>query len=405
MKCRFCGNELKHEFLNLRRSPPSNSYLTLEQLGEPEVYYPLRIFVCDRCFLVQIDEYKKCEEIFNKEYAYFSSYSTTWLEHSKKYACMIIDRLKLSNNSHVTEIACNDGYLLQYFKAKKIPCLGIEPTESTAKVARGKGIVVMEEFFGLKLSGSLKKSDLIIGNNVLAHVPDVNDFVCGLKIALKPGGTVTMEFQHLLNLIEHTQFDTIYHEHYSYLSFGLVKRIFEYHEMEIYDVEEIPTHGGSLRIYVKHKEDTSKKISGNVKGLIEKEKQHGMYTLAYYMNFQEKVNKIRNDLLVFLINSRKENKKIAAYGAAAKGNALLNFCGIKDDFINFVVDAAPSKQGKYMPGSHIPIVSEEKIKIFKPDYIIILPWNIKEEIIKQLTYVKAWGCKFVILIPELKVIV
>ncbi len=404
MKCRFCGNQLQYKFLDLGSSPPSNSYLTIQQLNEPEVYYPLRVFVCDRCFLVQIDEYKKCDEIFNKGYAYFSSYSKTWLEHSKKYVDMITEKLKLNKRSHVIEIASNDGYLLQYFLANKIPCLGIEPTESTAKVAKDKGIDVVEEFFGTKLADNLRKSDLILGNNVLAHVPDINDFVDGLKIALKPEGTITMEFQHLLNLIECTQFDTIYHEHYSYLSFGLVKRIFEYHEMEIYDVEEIPTHGGSLRIYAKHKEDISKKITSNVNALIEKEIKHGMYTLPYYMDFQEKVNKIKNDLLDFLINSKKQNKKIAAYGAAAKGNALLNYCGIKNDFIDFIVDAAPSKQGKYMPGSHIPIVLIEKIITSKPDYIIILPWNIKEEIMGQLSFVCSWGAKFVIVIPELKVV-
>jgi len=404
MKCRFCGNTLKHEFVNLMSSPPSNSYLTLQQLSEPEVYYPLRVFVCNRCFLVQIDEYKKCEEIFNKEYAYFSSYSRTWLEHSRKYVEMIIAKLKLGGNSHVLEIASNDGYLLQYFKAKNIPCLGIEPTEATAKVSRDKGIDVIEEFFGVRLARKLKQSDLILGNNVLAHVPDINDFVDGLKIALKPEGTITMEFQHLLNLVECTQFDTIYHEHYSYLSFGLVKKIFEHHEMEIYDVEEIPTHGGSLRIYVKHKEDFSKKITGNVTALIDKENRRGMYTLAYYMDFQEKVNKIKNDLLFFLVNNKRQNKRIAAYGAAAKGNALLNYCGIKGDFIDFVVDAAPSKQGKYMPGSHISIVPEERIKVTKPDYIIILPWNIKDEIIEQLSFIRKWGGKFVIPIPEVSVI-
>lgn len=404
MKCRFCGNGLKHKFLDLGSSPLSNSYLTAEQLNEPEAYYPLRIFVCDHCFLVQIDEYRKRDEIFNKEYAYFSSYSTTWLEHSKKYVDMIMERLRLNERSHVTEIASNDGYLLQYFVAKNIPCLGIEPAESTAEVARNKGIDVIEEFFGVNLARSLKKSDLILGNNVLAHVPDINDFVDGLKIALKPHGTITMEFPHLLNLIESVQFDTIYHEHYSYLSFSLVKNVFEYHKMDIYDVEEISTHGGSLRIYAKHKEDSSKKITANVDNLIEKEKKHGMYTLAYYMNFQEKVNKIKGDLLYFLVNSKRKNKRIASYGAAAKGNTLLNYCGIKDDVIDFIVDAAPSKQGKFMPGSHIPIVSEEKIKISKPDYIVILPWNIKEEIIKQLAYVKEWRCKFVVPIPELKII-
>lgn len=404
MKCRFCGNELKHEFIDLGDSPPSNSYLTLEQLNEPEAYYPLRVLVCGNCFLVQIAEYKKANEIFDKEYAYFSSCSTTWLEHSREYAQMITERLKLNENSHVLEIASNDGYLLQYFVAKKIPCLGIEPAGSVAESARAKGIEVIEEFFGLKLAGSLRKSDLIIGNNVLAHVPDIHDFVAGLKLALKPEGTVTMEFHHLLYLVERVQFDIIYHEHFSYLSFGAAKRIFEYHGMEIYDVEEIPTQGGSLRIYAKHKEDNSKKVTGNVSALLEKERAHGMDKPAYYTGFQDKVAKIKNDMICFLANSKKENKKIAGYGAAAKASTILNYCGIKRDLIDFIADAAPFKQGKYMPGSHIPIVSEEKIKIYKPDYIIIFPWNIKEEIMKQLEYTKDWGCKFVVFIPELKVI-
>lgn len=403
MKCRFCNTELKHEFIDLLNSPPSNSYLTAEQLNEPEVYYPLKIYVCDNCFLVQVDEYKKSDDIFNAEYAYFSSVSTSWLKHSKEYVEMISDRLYLSENSHVVEIASNDGYLLQYFVQKKIPCLGIEPTASTAKAAKEKGIDVVEDFFGVRLAGTLKKADLILGNNVLAHVPDINDFVGGLKIALKPGGTVTMEFPHILNLIKYNQFDTIYHEHFSYLSLIAVERIFRENGLKIYDVEEIPTHGGSLRIYACHT-DYQYDVTANVGNLIQKERTADLNSINGYSGLQKRAGRIKLNFISFLINAKNEGKKVAAYGAAAKGNTLLNFCGIKNDLIEFVVDGAPSKQGKFLPGSHIPIVLESELKMLKPDYIIIFPWNIKDEIMNQLQYVKNWNCRFVIAIPELTVI-
>jgi len=403
MKCRFCKTELSNVFVDLVNSPASNSYLTKEQLDEPEVFYPLKIYVCEYCKLVQIDEYKKSNDIFDKDYAYFSSYSTSWLAHSKNYVDMISKKLSLDSCSFVTEIASNDGYLLQYFKEKNIPCIGIEPTSSTAKVAREKGIEVIEDFFGKKLANGLKKSDLILGNNVLAHIPDINDFVNGLKIALKNDGTVTMEFPHLLNIIKENQFDTIYHEHFSYLSLYTVEQIFKSQDLKIYDVEKLSTHGGSLRIYATHSENNSIKISANVKNLLSEEKDFGLLDLGIYKNFQEKANKIKYDLLVFLLQAKKENKRVVAYGAAAKGNTLLNYAGVKNDLIAFVVDKSPYKQGKYLPASHIPIVDEKNIIEIKPDYILILPWNIKDEILDQLVYVKDWNCKFVVAVPKLEI--
>lgn len=408
MNCRFCETELEHVFVDLGEAPPSNSFLNAAQLDKPESYYPLKIFVCSNCFLVQVDEYKKANEIFDSEYAYFSSYSTSWLAHAKAYTEKMVARFDISINSLVVEIASNDGYLLQYFKEKQIPVLGIEPTESTAKVAREKGIESITEFFGESFAKKLvlenRKADLLLGNNVLAHVPDINDFVEGLKVALKVDGVITMEFPHLVKLIENNQFDTIYHEHFSYFSFTTVSKIFEAHGLSIFDVEEIPTHGGSLRIYAKHNEDASKSISKNVSDLLQKEKSIGISDLNYYKGFSEKVNEIKKDLLQFLSEQKKAGKKIAAYGAAAKGNTLLNYCGVRNDVINFVVDASPHKQGKFLPGSHIPIVNEEEIKKNKPDFIIIFPWNIKEEIINQLNYIREWDGQFVISIPELEVI-
>ena len=407
MNCRFCGTELKYVFVDLGEAPPSNSFLNAAQLDKPESYFPLKIFVCSNCFLVQVDEYKKASEIFDNEYAYFSSYSTSWLAHAKTYTEKMVDRFGISKNSLVVEIASNDGYLLQYFKEKEIHVLGIEPTESTAKVAREKGIESITEFFGedfaKKLTSENRKADLLLGNNVLAHVPDINDFVKGLKVALKMEGVITMEFPHLVKLIENNQFDTIYHEHFSYFSFTTVCRIFEAHGLVMFDVDEIPTHGGSLRIYAGNKEDTSKSISDKVGELLERENSIGISDLNYYKGFGEKVNGIKKELLQFLLEQKNAGKKVAAYGAAAKGNTLLNYCGIKNDVISFVVDASPHKQGKFLPGSHIPIVAEEEIKKNKPDFIIIFPWNIKEEIINQLNFIREWGGQFVISIPELEI--
>ena len=366
MKCRFCNHTIQTEFADLVNSPPSNSYLTEKQLNEPETYYPLKVLVCEKCFLVQVDEYYKSTEIFSSDYAYFSSYSTSWLAHAKKYTEMMIDRFNYNGNSQVIEIASNDGYLLQYFKEKNIPVLGIEPTANTAKVAAEKGISSIIDFFGVKLAKQLvtegKHADLLLGNNVLAHVPDIMDFVAGMKILLKENGVITMEFPHLYQLVLNNQFDTIYHEHFSYLSFSTVKQIFEDNGLTMFDAEEIPTHGGSLRIFAKHFNDASKAISKNVEDLLRKEKEAGMLSLDYYTNFRVKIEKVKIDFLEFLVSQKKAGKKIVAYGAAAKGNTLLNYCGVKNDMIEFVVDASPSKQNKFMPGSHIPIVNEARIK-------------------------------------------
>ena len=395
MKCRFCHTPLGHEFIDLVNAPPSNAFLTPDQLDTPEVFYPLKLYVCTDCHLVQIGEYKRSEEIFSDAYLYFSSYSRSWLDHARRYVEMITDRLKLGAHSLVIEIASNDGYLLQYFKAAGVPCLGIEPAESTAAVARKKGIEVIGAFFGKTLASQLaaenRRADLIVGNNVLAHVPDINDFVAGIKTALKDHGVATMEFPHLLQLVENNQFDTIYHEHFSYFSFKTAHRIFSSHGLTVFDVEELPTHGGSIRIYAGHQEDQSRSVSGAVSALLEKERTAGMDRIEYYSTFQTRADAIKCDLLKFLIEQKRRSQKVIAYGAAAKGNTLLNYCGIKKDLIAFAVDASPHKQGRFLPGSHIPVVSEEKLREAKPDFIVILPWNIQTEIMEQLSYVRQWG--------------
>jgi len=407
MKCRFCNNLLTEKFIDLINSPPSNSFLNQEQLNEPETFYPLLLYVCKHCWLVQIDEYEKPDDIFNQEYLYFSSYSQSWLKHAKQYVDMITNKLKLDKSSLAIEIASNDGYLLQYFKEINVPCLGIEPSNNTADVAKEKGIDVICEFFGKTLAARLadqdKKADLLIGNNVLAHVPDINDFVGGLKIALKQGGIVTMEFPHLMQLVEQNQFDTIYHEHFSYLSFYTVHDVFASVDLEVFDVEELDTHGGSLRIYAKHKEDSSWPISENVDKLKEKEFEKGMFNLEYYQTFQHKVDKVKYSFLTFLLDQKNSGKKVVSYGAAAKGNTLLNYCGVKKDLIPFVADASPYKQGKFLPGSHIPVVNEQEIRKLKPDFVLILPWNLKSEISEQLKYIRSWKGKFVVAIPELEI--
>lgn len=407
MNCRHCKNELNHVFCDLQTCPPSNAMVKKEFLNSPEMYFPLKVFVCERCWLVQVDEIEKAEEIFNKDYTYFSSYSTSWLNHAKNYVENMTERFNLNKSSKVIEIASNDGYLLQYFKEKNIPVLGIEPTSNTADVAINKGIECIVDFFSErlaleKLNGS---ADLILGNNVLAHVPDINDFVKGVKIALKSNGVNTFEFPHLCKLVELNQFDTIYHEHFSYLSLTSLKIIFENQGLEIFDVEELPTHGGSLRIFTKHKEDLTKSISDRVTKLLDLEIKNGVNTVDYYNKFQTKVEIIRDEFHVFLIDQKKNNKKVIGYGAAAKGNTLLNFCGIKgNDLIRFVVDKSPHKQNKLLPGSRISVNDENSIKEYKPDYVIIFPWNLKEEICDQLDYIKDWGGKFVVAIPNLQII-
>ncbi len=408
MQCRFCKTELNNIFIDLVNSPASNSFLKQEQLNEPEVFYPLKVYTCPSCFLVQVDEYKKSDAIFNSEYVYYSSYSKSWLEHARKYTGMMIDRFGFGRQSLVVELASNDGYLLQYFLEKKVPVLGIEPTANTAEVAVGKGIKTIVDFFGVRLATALAaqgaQADLLLGNNVLAHVPDIIDFVGGMKILLKDTGVITMEFPHLMQLVDNNQFDTIYHEHFSYLSFYTVQQIFASHGIELFDVEEIPTHGGSLRIYGKHVADSSKPVTERVAALLKKEQAKGMQGLAYYDNFQQKALKVKFDMLSFLIEQKRAGKKVAAYGAAAKGNTLLNYCGVKHDLIDFVVDANPHKQGKWLPASHIPVVAEAHLKAEKPDYVIILPWNLKDEITKQLSYISEWNGRFVIPIPELQII-
>jgi len=406
MNCRHCNNELQHVFCDLQTCPPSNAMVKPEMINYPETYFPLKVFVCDKCWLVQVDELEKADAIFNNEYTYFSSFSTSWLKHAKAYTDYMTERFGYNENSLVVEIASNDGYLLQYFKEKNIPVLGVEPTANTAEVAIEKGIENIVDFFGSDLANKQlhSKADLILGNNVLAHVPDINDFVKGVKIALKPNGVNTFEFPHLFQLVAHKQFDTIYHEHFSYLSLTNLKSVFETQGLEIFDVQEIPTHGGSLRIFTKHKEDTSKKVEDAVHEMLLKESNAGMNSLSYYQDFQQKVDQIKYDFVEFLIQQKRNGKKIIGYGAAAKGNTLLNYCGIKgNDLIEYVVDASPYKQNKLLPGSRIPVFSSEKIAQTKPDFIVIFPWNLKDEISNQLAYAQEWGVKFVIAVPELTI--
>lgn len=407
LKCRNCSHEIPNYFLSLGNSPLSNSYLSKEALSKYEVFYPLDVYFCDKCYLVQIGEFEKADKIFSEEYAYYSSYSKSWLEHCKKYTENVIERFSLNKSSFVLEIASNDGYLLQYFKEKNIRVLGVEPT-GTAKTAIEKGIETDITFFNTEYAKNLSKKDnlpnLIICNNVLAHNPNINDFVQGLKISLKEDGIITIEFPHLLSLLNENQFDTIYHEHFSYFSLYSSINLFKKYDLEIFDVEELSTHGGSLRLYIKHKEDNSKEISINVSNILKKEDSFGIREISTYNQFNEKVQKVKRDFLKILIKLKEENKKIIGYGAPAKGNTLLNYCGIREDFIDFTVDMSPAKQNKYLPGTHIAINHPDIIKDYKPDYIVILPWNIKDEIIQQLEYTKEWNCKLIIPIPNLEII-
>ncbi len=380
-------------------SPPSNSYLSIEMLREPEKWYPLRVLICDQCWLAQTEDFVGAGEMFSDDYAYFSSFSESWLKHAEKYVSKMTEQFSLNDESMVVEIAANDGYLLQYVKQRHIPCYGIEPTHNTAKAAREKGIEIIERFFDTELANELaannKKADLIAANNVLAHVPDINDFVKGFTILLKPQGVVTFEFPHLLNLIELNQFDTIYHEHYSYLSLTAVQSILKAADLMVFDVEELSTHGGSLRVYAQHRISGKHLLSTAVDALIDKERSTGLTNLDYYRSFQDAAENIKLRLLEFLMRARKDNKTVAAYGAAAKGNTLLNFAGVKDDLIQYVVDRNPAKQGKFMPGSRIPIMTESYMKNDKPDLILILPWNLNKEIMTQLAYIQQWGGEFV----------
>ncbi|MDH3989571.1 MAG: class I SAM-dependent methyltransferase [Gammaproteobacteria bacterium] len=406
MNCRHCGSRLEHTFLDLGYAPPSNAYLSEADLGKREQCFPLKIMVCTKCWLVQTEDYAKAEDLFSAEYAYFSSTSSSWLAHAKAYAEAMTDRLDLDDGSLVIEVASNDGYLLRNFVDGGIPCLGIEPTDSTADAAETLGIPVLRDFFGASLGRQLasdgKQADLIAGNNVYAHVPDINDFTIGLKAALKANGTVTLEFPHLMRLLEHTQFDTVYHEHYSYLSLNTVSRIFERAGLRIFDVEELPTHGGSLRIYGCHYDDPRATVE-SVPSLIKEEATRGLQTISTYSDFQARADQVKDALLNFLLDQKRRGKSVVAYGAAAKGNTILNYAGIKPDLLPMVFDAAPAKQGKFMPGSHIPIFSPAELDRHNPDFLLILPWNIAEEVKEQNAGLKASGTRFVTALPELVV--
>jgi 2-polyprenyl-3-methyl-5-hydroxy-6-metoxy-1,4-benzoquinol methylase len=408
VKCRHCNSDLHLTLVNLGSAPPSNAYLTEQTLHAPEKWFPLRVLVCEHCWLVQTEDFSQAHELFNAEYAYFSGFSRSWLAHCDRYVTDMVARFALNADSHVIEIAANDGYLLQYIKARGIPCTGIEPTASTAAAARAKGITIVEKFFGVSLAQELvtqgKQTDLSIANNVLAHVPDINDFVAGFAVLLKPQGVATFEFPHLLKLIAHKQFDTIYHEHFSYLSLTAVTHIFTAHGLSIFDVEELPTHGGSLRVFAQRNDTGAQLRNPRVDVLLHHEMEAGILSTDYYSDFQVKTDQTKNDFLAFLLEAKHQGKTVAAYGAAAKGNTLMNYAGIRPDLISFVVDRNPAKQGKYMPGSRVPIAEEAHLKKFKPDYVVILPWNLKTEIMQQLDYIHAWDGKYVTAIPQLEII-
>jgi SAM-dependent methyltransferase len=401
--CRFCGTQLKHTVVDLGMSPLCESYVSSEQLNQMEAFYPLHVYVCDNCFLVQLQEYVSPDNIFT-EYAYFSSYADSWLKHAKDYTDLMVERFHLNEHSQVVELASNDGYLLQYFVEKDIPVLGVEPATNIAKVAIDKGVPTLNEFFGQDCACQLvkqgKQADLITANNVLAHVPDLNDFVAGIKLLLKPGGVATGEFQHLMRLMESNQFDTIYHEHFCYHSFIAIEKVFAAHGMTLFDVEELPTHGGSLRIYARHADDLSKPVSERAIELRQREIVDGFTTLERYTNFEEQVKETKRKLLDFLITVKRQGKTVVGYGAPGKGNTLLNYCGIRSDFLDFTVDRNPYKQGKFLPGTHIPIHHPDKIQATKPDYVLILPWNFKDEIMQQMSFIRDWDGQFVVPIPE-----
>ncbi len=405
-KCLFCGENLQQTFIDLGMSPLCESYVSAEQLNSMEPFYPLHVRICGNCFLVQLEEYVDPQHIFT-EYAYFSSYSSAWLKHAESYVAMVAERFGLNQSSHVIEVASNDGYLLQYCIAQGIPALGIEPARNVAEVAIQKGVPTRIAFFGeqtaLLLAAEGKSANLLLGNNVLAQVPDINDFVKGMKILLKPDGVITIEFPHLMRLMEENQFDTIYHEHFSYFSFITAEKIFAAHGLTLFDVEELPTHGGSLRIYARHSDNLSREVGPRVHELRAREETAGITRLDSYDEFAEKVKETKRKLLDFLISAKRQGKSIAGYGAPGKGNTMLNYCGIRSDFLDYTVDLNPYKQGKFLPGTHIPIFSPEKIRETRPDYLLILPWNFKEEIMEQVGYIREWGGQFVVPIPEVRI--
>ncbi len=408
LTCRFCQTPLEHTFCDLGMSPVSNAFIEPGGLQDMEPFFPLHAYVCPSCFLVQLGEFQSPDQIFDKDYAYFSSFSDSWLKHASTYVDQMIERFGFGADSQIVELASNDGYLLQYFHEKGVPVLGIEPSANVAEAAEKIGVPTWVKFFGVETAKELaaagKQADLLLGNNVLAHVPDINDFVGGMKVALKPDGVITMEFPHLMRLIESNQFDTIYHEHFSYLSWLAVERIFAHHGLTLFDVEELTTHGGSLRIYGRHAEDASKPVTERVQAMRDQEKAAGLDRLETYHAFQEKVQQTKRALLQFLISARNEGKTIVGYGAPAKGNTLLNYCGVRDDFIDYTVDRSPRKQGTFLPGVHIPVYGPERIAETKPDYLLILPWNLRDEIMEQMAGIRDWGGKFVVPIPEVEVL-
>ena len=408
MKCRHCGSDVSHVLVDLGVAPPSNAYLTKLALKRPEKYFPLRVLVCERCWLVQAEAYSRAAELFNEEYAYFSSFSSEWLAHAKSYVDEMIERFGLSKSSMVCEVAANDGYLLQFVNERGINSYGIEPTASTANAARQKGVEIIQDFLNMSLAVDLRRQgrtvDLLVANNVLAHVPDINDFSEACHTLLKPDGVFTCEFPHLLNLISQHQFDTIYHEHFSYLSFGTVVNIFAKNGLSVFDVEKLGTHGGSLRVFAQRSDSGIHHVSVKVEELINEENNAGMTAIDFYRGFQERAERVKNDFLQFLVEKKTEGKLVVGYGAAAKGNTLLNFAGVKCDLIKYIADRSPHKQGKYMPGSRIPIVSEERLKSDKPDYVVIFPWNLSAEIAEQLNYLSPRGTNFVTAVPQLSVV-
>lgn len=407
MKCRHCGSQLELTFLDLGTAPPSNAYLAQADLRRAETYFPLRVLVCTGCWLVQTEDYAAAGELFTPDYAYFSSFSASWLRHAEEYVAEMTERLRLGMESLVVEIAANDGYLLQYVAARGIPCYGVEPTRSTAAAARAKGIEIVEEFFGAalgrRLAGEGRQADLVVANNVLAHVPDVNDFVAGFAHLLKPSGTATFEFPHLLRLVAENQFDTIYHEHFSYLSLSAVSRILGMNGLAVYHVEELPTHGGSLRVFAQRADTGVHPVSAAVSALMERERMAGMLSPAFYQGFQARADRVKDDLLLFLLEAKRAGRRVLAYGAAAKGNTLLNYAGVRSDLLPLVADRNPAKQGQFLPGSRIPIVDESCLRAQRPDYVLILPWNLRDEVMQQLSYVREWGGRFVTAVPSLLV--
>ncbi len=407
MKCRHCYAALTLPLIDLGLAPPSNAYLSTQQLQQPEKKYPLRVLVCQTCWLAQTEDFAQAHELFDADYAYFSSFSSTWLEHAKRYADEMSARFHLGSSSHVVEIAANDGYLLQYFKAANIPCTGVEPTASTAAAARAKGIDIVQEFFGVALANMLvaqgKQADLTAANNVLAHVPDINDFVAGFTVLLKQTGVATFEFPHLMQLMALNQFDTIYHEHFSYLSLTAVQRIFAANGLTVFDVEEHPTHGGSLRVFAQRTDTGKQPISDRVAKMLRAEEAIGIQTEKYYLAFQVRAEKVKDDFVNFLADAKRQGKIVAAYGAAAKGNTLMNFAELGSDLIQYVVDKNPAKQGKFMPGSRIPIVSPEALHSQRPDYLVILPWNIADEVTQQNAALAKLGTQFVTAVPKLEI--